>query len=778
MIKKFIGKRVMRNEDPRLLTGQAQFVDDVEIPGMLHAAFLRSDYAHARLLSIDVSAARRHPGVVAVFTAEDMGDDWFPGPPLVSPPPTAKDVIFHSRRQVPLVKDKVRHAGEAIAVVIAESRYIAEDAVEEIQVEFEALEAVTDLEKGLGANSVLVHDDLESNLAARMFQQKGDYEAARQQADVVIQRRIVIERGAAAAMENRGVVAHWDAKSQHLTIWDTTQAPIPIRNGTASRLGLSEHQVRVIAPFIGGGFGPKIMMFYAEEMVIPWAAKKLNRPVKWIEDRRENFYATTQERGQVHDVEMALSRDGHVLGLKDNFLHDTGAYDPYGLTIPLNTQSHDMGGYDIKNYSSEFKVVFTNKTIVTPVRGAGRPQGIFVIERMMDAAAKELGMDAVEIRKRNLIPPEAFPYEHKIIDQAFAPLVFDSGNYKAVVDKALDMIGYDKFVKEEQPRLRADGKYVGIAIAPFVETTGIGPYEGARVTVEASGKINVATGIGTQGQGHFTSFAQIVAEQLGVEVNDVRIVTGDTTEFHWGTGTFASRGAVVAGNAVHAASSIVRKKILKLASKVLEAPEDELELDGGQVRVADIPHKSISLGELAVLANPLRGAVEPGTEPGLESTAYFGPQYGATAFGTHAMILEVDPETMMIKIRRYVTVEDCGTVLNPLILEGQIHGGVSMGLGNAYYEKLHFDENGQLLNASFADYLVVSATEMPRIEVGHLETRSTLNELGAKGVGEAGAIPVPALFAQALENAFHDRKLEILEMPLSPNRLFELLTVV
>jgi len=775
VIKKFIGKRVVRNEDPRLLTGQAQFVDDVEIPGLLHAAFLRSDYAHARLLSIDVSAARRRPGVVAVFTAEDMGDDWQPGPPLVSPPPTAKDVIFHSRRQVPLVKDKVHHAGEAIAVVIAESRYIAEDAVEDILVELEPLEAVVDLEKALEANSVLVHDDLESNLAAQLFQQKGDYETARKEADLIVKRRIVIERGAAAAMENRGIVAHWDAKSQHLTIWDTTQAPIPIRNGTAARLGLSEHQVRVIAPFIGGGFGPKIMMFYAEEMVIPWAAKKLNRPVKWIEDRRENFYATTQERGQVHDVEIALSRDGHILGLKDNFLHDTGAYDPYGLTIPLNTQSHDMGGYDIKNYSSEFKVVFTNKTIVTPVRGAGRPQGIFVIERMLDIAARELGMDPIEIRKRNLIPPDAFPYEHKIIDQAFAPLILDSGNYKAVVEKALEMIGYDKFVKEEQPRLRKEGKYVGIAIAPFIETTGVGPYEGARVTVEASGKINVATGIGTQGQGHFTSFAQIVAEQLGVEVNDVRIVTGDTTEFHWGTGTFASRGAVVAGNAVHAASRIVRQKVLKLASKVLEAPEGELELEDGRVRVADIPQRSISLGELALLANPLRGAVEPGTEPGLESTAYFGPQYGATAFGTHAMILEVDPETMMIKIRRYVTVEDCGTVLNPLILEGQIHGGVSMGLGNAYYEKLHFDETGQLLNASFADYLVVSATEMPRIEVGHLETRSTLNELGAKGVGEAGAIPVPALFAQAIENAFHDRKLEILEMPLSPNRLFELL---
>ncbi len=775
MDRKLIGKRVVRNEDPRLLTGQAQFVDDVKLPGMLHVAFLRSTYAHARLRGLEVAAARRRAGVVAVFTAEDMGKDWFPGPPLVSPPPTVKDVVFHSRRQVPLVKDKVRHAGEAIVAVVAESRYIAEDAVEDIVVDLEPLPAVLDMEKALQPGSPLIHEDLESNLAARLFQQKGDYEAARRQADLVIRRRIVVERGAAAAMENRGVVAHWDEKSQHLTIWDTTQAPIPIRNGTAARLGLSEHQVQVIAPFIGGGFGPKIMMFYPEEMLLPWLAMKLNRPVKWIEDRRENFYATTQERAQIHDVEMALTREGRVLGLKDDFLHDTGAYDPYGLTIPLNTQSHNMGGYDIQNYSSEFKVVFTNRITATPVRGAGRPHGIFVIERMMDVAARELGLDPIEIRKRNLIPPEAFPYEHKIIDQAFAPLVLDSGNYKAVVDKALEMIGYEKFIKEEQPRLRREGKYVGIGVVPFIETTGVGPYEGARVTVEASGKVNVTTGIGTQGQGHFTSFAQIVAEQLGVRVSDVRIVTGDTSEFHWGTGTFASRGAVVAGNAVHAASRAVRQKILKLASKVLEAPEEELELEEGQVRVADLPQKSISLGQLAVLANPLRGAVEPGTEPGLEATSYFGPQYGATAFGTHAMILEVDPQTMMIKIHRYVVAEDCGTVLNPLILEGQIHGGISMGLGNAYYEKLHYDENGQLLNASFADYLLVTSTEMPRVEVAHLETPSPLNELGVKGVGEAGAIPVPSLFAQALENALYDRKLEILEMPLSPKRLFELL---
>jgi carbon-monoxide dehydrogenase large subunit len=772
--KTLIGQRVLRNEDARLLTGVAQFVDDVEIPGLLHAAFLRSDHAHARLVGLDVSAARQRPGVIAVFTAEDMGADWAPGPPLVSPPPTAKDVTFHSRRQVPLVKDKIRHAGEALAVVIAESRYVAEDAVEDIIVDLEPLEAVVDLEDAMRPGSPRVHDDLESNLAAHLFQKKGDYDAARQQADLVLRRRIVIDRGAAAAMENRGIVADWDEKSQHLTIWDTTQAPIPIRNGTAARLGLSENQVRVIAPFIGGGFGPKMMMFYPEELVIPWAAKKLKRPIKWIEDRRENFYATTQERGQVHDVEIALSKDGRILGLKDIFLHDTGAYDPYGLTIPLNTQCHALGGYDIQNFTTEVSVVFTNKTLVTPVRGAGRPQGIFVIERMLDAAARELGLDPVEIRRRNLIPPTAFPYEHGIIDQAFAPLILDSGNYWPVMEKALEMIGYATFVRDEQPRLRKAGKHVGIGIAPFVESTGVGPYEGARVTVEASGKVFVATGVGTQGQGHFTTFAQVVAEQLGVEVSDVRLVSGDTAEFHWGTGTFASRGAVVAGNAIHAAASIVRRKVLELASKHLETPEDELELEGGRVRVADIPNRSISLAELANLANPLRGAVEPGTEPGLEATAYFGPRYGATAFGVHAMIIEIDPETMMIEIKRYVTVEDCGTVLNPLILEGQIHGGVSLGIGNAYYEKLHYDENGQLLNASFADYLIPSATEMPRIEVGHMETRSPLNELGTKGVGEAGTIPVPALFAQAIENALADRQLEILESPLSPNRLYEL----
>ncbi|MEJ2733838.1 MAG: xanthine dehydrogenase family protein molybdopterin-binding subunit [Anaerolineae bacterium] len=774
MAKKYVGQRMTRTEDPKLLTGQALFVDDVQIPGMLYAAFLRSDYAHARVKSIDVSAARERPGVVAVFTADDMGDDWQPSPPNVSPPPGMEGVTFYSRTPVPLVKDKVRHVGEALAMVIAESRYIAEDATEDIWVEMEPLEAMVDIEKALDPDAPLVHDDLESNLAAHLTQNKGDYEAAREQADLIVKRRIVIDRCAAGAMENRGIVAHWEPKAEHLTIYDTTQSPIPIRNGLAALFGLAAPQVRVIAPFVGGAFGPKIMMYYPEEVMLTWATLQLGRPIKWIEDRQENFFATTQERGQVHYAEMALDKEGRILGIRHDFLHDTGAYDPYGLTFPLNTQSHSMGAYDVPNYSSDLKVVFTNKTIVTPVRGAGRPQGIFLAERLLDIAARELGIDRVEIRKKNLIPSDAFPYEHKIIDQAFAPLVFDSGNYVATLEKAAAMIGYEKFVKEEQPRLRAEGKHVGLGIVAFVETTGVGPDEGARVTVETDGRVSVATGVGTQGQGHFTSFAQIVADQLGVSPRDVRLVTGDTAEFHWGTGTFASRGAVVAANAIRAAAVTVRKKVLKQASKVLETPEEELELVDGHVRVADIPQESISLGELAVLANPLRGAVEPGTEPGLEATDYFGPQYGATANGSHAMIVEVDPETMMIEIKRYVTVEDCGTVLNPLILDGQIHGGVALGIGNSYYEQLVYDENGQLLNASLADYLIPSSTEIPRMEIGHEETLSPLNPIGSKGAGEAGTIPVPSLFAQALEDALQDYGVEILEMPMSPNKLFEL----
>ena len=769
-----LGKPLRRNEDPRLLTGQALFTDDVHLAGMVHAAFLRSPYAHARIKRIDVARARSREGVLAIFTAEDLGAYWKPGPLLVSPPPI-EGLVFHERTQVPLARDKIRHAGEPLALVIAESRYVAEDALADIEVEYEPLPAVVDLEKALQPESVRVHDDLDSNVAAHVIQQRGDYESAKRQAQLVIRRRLTYDHGAAAALENRGLVAEWDARAARLTVWDTTQAPIPIRNGLAARLGLSEHQVRVIAPFVGGGFGPKIMMFYPEELVIPWAAMQLGRPVKWIEDRAENFLATTHERSQIHDAEIALTKDGRILGVHDVFLHDTGAYDPYGLTVPINSQCTLLGPYDIRNYYSEFRAVFTNKTIVTPYRGAGRQHGVFVIERLLDIAARELGIDTREIRRRNFLPPDSFPHDNNIIFQDFAPLVYDSGNYAPILEHALRLIEYDEFVAKEQPRLRKEGRHVGIGVVAYVEGTGIGPYEGARVQIEATGKVSVATGVGTQGQGHFTSFAQVAAEQLGVELSDVEVVTGDTDQFHWGTGTFASRGAVVAGNAVHAAALRVREKVLRFAGEVLKASADQLELGGGKVWVKGKPERSVTLAELAGQANPLRGAVRPGTEPGLEATEYFGPASGATASGVHAAILEVDPETMHIEIKKYVVVHDCGTVLNPLILEGQVHGGVAQGIGNSYYEHLMYDENAQLMNASFMDYLLPTSLDVPPIIVGHEETPSPLNPLGVKGAGEAGAIPTGALFAQAVEDALYDVPLEILEIPLSPNRLWELM---
>ncbi len=769
-----IGASVLRNEDHRLLTGTALFVDDVHLEGLLHVAFVRSDYAHGRLVSVDLSAARAHPGVIAAYAANDLGDYWAPGPLLVPPPPIER-CEFRSATQVPLARDKVRHVGEAIAMIVAESRYVAEDAAALVEVDIEPLPPVATTEGALADDAARIHEQFDSNEAAHVVQEKGDYEAAAAGAALRIRRRFKMDRGASAPMENRGIVANWDERCSELTVWDTTQAPIPIRNGLARMLGLPETQVRVIAPFIGGGFGPKIMMFYPEEVLLPWVAMQLKRPVKWIEDRQESFFATTQEREQIHDAELAVDAEGHILGVSDSFLCDTGAYNPYGLTIPINSQCTLLGPYAVPNYWSEFRLVFTNKPTVTPVRGAGRQHGVFVMERLLDLAAAELGIDKAEIRRRNFLPPDSFPHDHEILYQDFSPLVYDSGNYEPALDKALEMIDWARFKTELQPAYETEGRTVGIGIVSYVEGTGVGPYEGARVTVQTDGRVCVATGIGTQGQGHFTSFAQLVAEPLGVTVADVDVITGDTAKFNWGTGTFASRGAVVAGNACHAAALAVREKVLKTAAEALGADESNLEIAGGGVRVRDAPDRAISLADLAALANPLRGAVRPGTEPGLEATAYFGPERGCTASGVHAMVLEVDRETATLNILRYVVVHDCGTVINPMIVEGQIHGGVAHGIGNAFYEQLVFDDGAQLMNASFMDYLLPTATDVPHIETAHVTTPSPLNPLGIKGVGEAGAIPVAALFAQALEDALGSDVGEILEMPLSPNLLFELL---
>jgi len=770
---KYFGQPIPRLEDKYLLTGTAKFIDDIVIPGMLHAAFYRSDYAHARITRLDVSEARKRPGVVAVFTAEDFGDYWKPGPLQVPPPTAIAGAQFNARPLLPIAKDKIRFSGEPVAVIIATSRYIAEDAFDDIIFEVEPLPGVCDLEKAWEDTSVLVHDDLPSNMAALVRQEAGNYEEARKNADLVINRRMLVEHVGGIAMENRGFVVNWDEREQEMTVWSTTQAPLPLRGSIARNMNLVENQVRVITPYIGGGFGPKVMSSQADDVLLPWISMKLKAPIKWIEDRRENFLATTSERDQVHYCELAVKKDGTILGFKDTFYHNTGAYNPYGMTVPLNTQAHTVSNYRVPNFATEIRMVFTTQMVVSPVRGADRSQGVHVMERMLDFAARELNITPAEIRLKNLLVPEEFPRPSGIIGQDFVEGVLDSGNYLANLELAMEMIEYDKFINEVQPQARKEGRRLGIGVVTFTEGTSVGPYEGAKVTIGSNGKVSFATGISTQGQGHFTVYAQIVADMLTVRVEDVNVITGDTNYFAWGAGTFASRGAALVGTATYYACQKILEKIYATSSKMFGVPAEEIALEDGCVFVKSQPEKKVTLGELAGRANPSRVVIEPGVEPGLEATAYYAPPHGATGSGAGAMIVEVDPESFKVKIQRFVIVHDCGTVINPLLLDGQIQGAVSMGVGNAFYERLAYDPDGQLLTASFMDYLIPQATDMPpKMELGHGHTRSPLNPLGLKGVGEAGVLPVPPAFAQAVENAFPEVSMEILESNLSPSILY------
>ncbi|MDR5683482.1 MAG: xanthine dehydrogenase family protein molybdopterin-binding subunit [Armatimonadota bacterium] len=771
MTTRLFGERVRRNEDPRLLTGQGTYVDDVRLAGVAHAAVLRSPHAHARIRRIDTRRARELPGVLAVLTHADLPPGLGDPLPKLIPHPT----LVHHKTQYALAPGVVRHVGEPVAFVVAENRYVAEDAAELIEVDYEELPAVVDLEEAAADRPALVHPDAGTNTAAHYTQRVGDYEAARAQADVVVAQRFVMDRGMAAPMESRGVVAHWDARTRQLTVWDSTQAPIRIRNYLAELFDLGQKDVRVIAPDVGGGFGPKIMMCYPEEILVPLAAMRLGRPVKWIEDRREHFLATNHERTQIHDAEIALTSDGRILGVRTVFLYDAGAYIPYGLIVPIVAECTLPGPYRIPNYHAEFRAVFTNKTMVSPYRGAGRPHGVFVMERLLDLAARRMGIDRAEIRRRNFIRPDEFPYDVGLIYQDGATLVYDSGDYPATLEDALGAVDYERW-PQRKAEFRAQGRRVGLGFACYVEGSGIGPYEGCRVTVEPSGKVHVATGVGTQGQGHFTSFAQIVADALGVDVGDVHVTTGDTGAFGWGTGTFASRAAVVAGTAVHLAAQAVREKALTVAATMLEASPEDLELAHGRVAVRGAPGRSVPLGEVARAANPLRGVIPSEWEgPGLEATRYFAPPRGTFANGVHAALVEVDPQTATIRFLRYVVVHDCGVVINPMILDGQIHGGVAQGIGGSFYERLVYDQDGQLLTGSFMDFQIPTAMEVPDIEIVHRQTPTPLNPLGVKGAGEGGVIPVPAVVAQAIEDALDDLDLVVTQMPLHPDALFQLI---
>jgi carbon-monoxide dehydrogenase large subunit len=779
------GEPVQRVEDDRLVRGHGGYTDDLGADA-LAAAFVRSPHAHARVVSIDVSAALDSGGLVAIYTYADLPGRMAEPLPLLIPHPS----LTSGRTPYALAKDEVNHVGEAVVMVVAADRYLAEDAADLIVVTYEELPPVVGIEAARAAEH-LVHADVPGNVAANLVQQVGDAGAAIAAAPHTLELDLSIERSASTPMECRAVLARWDTESRRLRIWSSTQTSTGVRAAVAAKLGMALADVDVITPDVGGGFGVKIVHPWPEEVLVPWAARLLGRPVKFTEDRLEHFVANAHERAQQHHVRAGFDDEGRLLGLDVRFWHDNGAYTPYGLIVPIITSTQLLGPYKPGAYRVEFDSLYTNTVCVTPYRGAGRPQGAYVMERTMDAIAAALGLDRTVVREHNFIQPSEMPYDHGMIFQDGRPLIYDSGDYPALLAKIKKLIGWDAFPALRE-QARAEGRRIGIGLACYVEGTGVGPYEGAHVVIETTGKVKVATGLTTQGQGHQTVFAQIAADELGVPLADVEVVTGDTRRFGYAVGTFASRAAVMSGSAVALAARAARAKALRVAAQAMEAAADDLEIVEGVVRVKGDPASGIALGTVAVLSNPLRYAfdeaaqaatqfaggdiskppVADGDEPGIEGRDYFSPVRSTFASGMHAVIVATDPDTAEVKILRYCVVHDCGRLINPRIVEGQIHGGVAQGVAGALYERMAYDDQGQLQNASFMDFLMPYASEVPAsIEIDHQETPSPLNPLGIKGAGEAGVIPGSAVFAAAIEDA---EGFPITSMPISPSDLFEL----
>ncbi|MEV7006334.1 aerobic carbon-monoxide dehydrogenase large subunit [Streptosporangium sp. NPDC051022] len=790
MTTKLFGEPVRRREDPRLLTGQGRYLDDLG-EGALEVAFVRSPHAHARIRDIDVSAAIDVDGLAAIYTWEDLPDRLAEPLPLLIPHPA----LTHGRTARPLARDVVRHVGEPVVMVVARDRYLAEDACALIRVDYEILKPVVGVEEAV-RSAHLVHDDVPGNVGAHLVQEVpsaaglGAREAI-EAAPHTLSFRLDIERSASMPLEGRGVYARWDPDDRSLRVYSSTQTSTSVRMAVAAKLGLPLPKVEVIAPDVGGGFGVKIVHPWPEEVLVPWAAMLLGREVKWTEDRREHFVSSAHERAQVQFVRVGFDDEGRVLGLDVTVLHDHGAYTPYGIIVPIITSTQLPGPYKLGAYRVEFSSVYTNTVQVTPYRGAGRPQAVFCMERTMDRIAEHLGADRTAVREANFIQPGEFPYDQGLIFQDGRPLIYDSGDYPRSLRMLKELIGWDSFAGLRE-RAEAEGRRIGIGLGCYVEGTGVGPYEGGHVQVTSDGRVHVSTGLTSQGQGHETAFAQIAASELGVPLERVSVVTGDTRRFGYAVGTFASRAAVMSGNAIALACRKVREKALRIAAGALEADPRDLEIVDGEVRVVGSPGVSIPLATVAVLSNPLRyafdaeagratqfaGASSPdrppvarGEEPGLEGRDYYSPIRSTFASGMHAAIVETDPLTAEIRILRYAVVHDCGNLINPMIVEGQIHGGVAQGVGGALYERMAYDEHGQLLNASFMDFLMPYATEIPLVETAHLQTPSPLNPLGIKGAGEAGVIPVSAVIASAVEDA---EGIRIDRMPISPSELFDL----
>lgn len=752
-IGKLIGAKVKRLEDPKLLRGLAQYVDDIRLPGMSHAAMLRSPHAHARIKHIDVSAARRLTGIVAIYTGADLKDQ------IGSLPTTADNPTLRIPDHRVLAVEKVCYTGDAVAVVVAEDRAVARDGAELIQVDYEPLPAVVDPERALSADSPVIHSQWPDNLAFSWLQEQGDVAGAFARADRVVKQRLVHQRLAPLAMETRGVLARY--ADNELCVWTSTQIPHLVKGHLIQMLKLAEQEVRVIAPEVGGGFGSKLNL-YAEEPLIAWLAKELQRPVKWIEERSENIQATIHGRGQVGEIEAAVRSDGTVLALRYKTVADIGAYHQlFTPAIPPFTGLMLSGCYKIPAIAIEVRAAFTNKMATDAYRGAGRPEATYVVERMMDRIAQELNLDPVAARRKNFPKAEEFPFK------TATGLTYDSGNYELALDKALKLAGYEK-LRAEQKRARSKGRHMGIGLSTYVEICAMGPgfWEYGKVAVQADGKVKVYSGASPHGQGQKTSFAQIVGDRLGVALDDIEVIHGDTNTVGKGMGTFGSRATAVGGIAIYQAAEEVKRKARDLAAQLLEAATDDVVFTDGAFRVKGVARSRLTIGQVAqrAAAANLAGAISA------DST--FEPSNFTFPFGTHICVVEIDPQTGAITIRKYIAVDDCGKVINPSLVDGQVQGGIVQGLGQALSEGLRYDDTGQLVNGSLMHYPLPRAAALPRLQLARTETPTPVNPLGLKGVGEAGTIGSTPAIVSAVVDALAPFGVTHLDMPLTPQKIW------
>ena len=762
-----IGRSVPRVEDARLLRGQARYIDDIVLPDMLHAVFARSRSAHARIKSADTAAAKALPGVHAVLLYADLR-------PLLTcdriPLALAAAAVKFDAEPSCLVDNEACYAGEPIALVVADNRPTAEDAAALIEVDYDELPAVTDPYEGLQPGASRARLDCPDNLTAEHNVKYGDVERSFATAAYRFAEQFRMDKGGGFSIEPRGVIARYDANEDLLTVWDGTQTPHRAKTVMAQTLGLLEHQVRVVAPDVGGGFGPKAV-FHPEEIAIPAAALLLRRPIKWVEDRLESFTATVQERRQIWDVEAAFDADGKLGGIRGRIYHDHGANVPYGVALPYNGITNMIGPYVLPALHLVASLCLTNMVPVAPTRGAGRPQGTFVMERILDRIARTLNLTRDEVRRRNLIAPEKMPYATPIKQRDGSVMTYDSGDYPECQRRALKAADWDTFAARRAAAARV-GRLLGIGLANYVEGTGRGPFESGAIRIGASGQIVVSTGATAQGQGTKTMLAQLAASVFGVAADRVHVVDGDTAATSLGLGAFASRQAVTAGNAVYLAAQNVADKAKAVASLMLEAAPEDLELKDGEIRVAGVPKLKKSLAEIARALGGLPGFALPGNmNPGLAAAVDYQPAGMTYTNGTHIAEAEVNPISGAVKILRYTVVHDCGRMINPMMVEGQVCGGVVHGIGATLFELMRFDETGQPLTGTLADYLLPTADVVPRIGIHHMESPSPLNPLGVKGAAESGTIGAPSVIVSAIEDALHPLDLRIAELPILPARL-------